>query len=89
VLGKIQVEANISSSSPSVNEAPTTNRPMPLQPPPSLTTQAKPILRPQVLSVEVITIIRPKTSLASGNEIVSWGLVLRDVGVGTRITSLT
>jgi hypothetical protein len=60
---------------------------MPLRPPPSLTTQVKPILKPQVPSVDAIITIRPKTSPASGNEVANWGLVLRDVGVGTRITS--
>jgi hypothetical protein len=44
---------------------------MPLQAPPSLTTQAKLILKPQVLSVEAITAIKPKASLANGNEIMN------------------
>jgi hypothetical protein len=62
---------------------------MPLLPPPSLTTQTKPILRPQASNVEAITTIRPKTSPTNGNEVVNIGLVLRDVGVGTRIISST
>jgi hypothetical protein len=72
VSGKSQVEGNISSST-CVNGAPTTNRPMPLRPPPSLTTQAKPILRPQVPSVEAITAIKPKASPTNDNEVVSTG----------------
>jgi len=38
-----------------------------------LTSQEKPILKPQVPSVEVVMAIRPKISHVSGNEVMSTG----------------
>lgn len=51
VSWKNQAKVNIFSSSAGANGTFSTNRPMPLWPFPSLTTQTKPILRPRLLSV--------------------------------------
>ncbi len=48
-------------------------------PPPFLTIEAKPILKLQTLSVEVIVINKPRTSPTCGNEIMRKGLMLKDV----------
>jgi len=50
--------------------------------------KTKPILKPQTPSVEVITTIKPKASLASGNEIMSTRTHVENVGTGPRIASL-
>jgi small GTP-binding protein len=86
VSGRSDAEASTSSSAPA-NGAPTANRPLPLRPPPSLATQAKPILRPRAPSVEAAAAIRPKSSPAGGDEAVRKGPVLRDVGAGPRTAS--
>jgi hypothetical protein len=86
VSGRSDAEASTSSSAPA-NGAPTANRPLPLRPPPSLATQAKPILRPRASSVEAAAAIRPKSSSAGGDEVVRKGPVLRDVGAGPRTAS--
>ncbi len=78
VSWKNQAKLNIFSSSAGVNGTLNTNRPIPLWPPPSLTTQTKPILRPLLFSVEIIITIGPKASPTSGNEVVStWTCVER------------
>lgn len=86
-IARSDTEASTSSSS--VSTSPSMNRTQVArsQPPPSLTTQAKPVLRPRAPTSEAAVRPRAPPGGTMGDRVVRKGPVLRDIGAGPRSTS--